>query len=153
VELSWVHHEKEHSAQLTLAERPPGPTVQTLPVRPDPLGFQGRRPGGSADLEDRMLEMERRMDALWQELDRNVRSGMPQGSAKLRQRIELRENGALMRYEKRDGHATLRVEEDGEVLFTGPVNTPEERAKVPQPYRERLERHVEDSPQAPEKMR
>jgi hypothetical protein len=148
VELSWYRDGKPLTARITLGERPPPRNVQHLPVRPDPRGLPGLMPlappmlpDGFGGMEERMLEMERRMEALREEMERGFQGGAA-GTATTRRRVEVREGDSAMVIEVEDGHATLRVEEDGKVVFDGPVNTPQERAGVPEPYRDRLEEHL-----------
>ncbi len=136
VELTWIREGKSYSENLELGERPPRAALSANPMMPEPMmpfGFP------QDSLPEQMQEMQQRMEAMREQMLNDLQFGSVAGPIQQRRSLTRVENGVRMHIEEEDGVATLRIEEGDSLLFEGPVNTAEERAKVPEEYRLRLE--------------
>ena len=130
---------------VKLGERPLIELARTAPGRsapsphlPFPPGFDAWDPWGGTDLDP--FERMERLQAEMRAMMRGVRPGMPRkGGVHRSRRVEWVEDGASIQLNETDGDSHLTIMENGKVVFDGPVNTPEQRAKVPDTYREKLE--------------
>lgn len=70
-----------------------------------------------------------------------------------RARVKMRDREGEVELGMKDGHRTLTVKNSsGETIFTGAVDTPEERNAVPEPFRGKLDA-LEVAPQPPQQPR
>ena len=144
---------------VTLAPRPAG-FAATAPARdddardllhsPDP-GFdtlndmlRGMMQGGNpADMDKNLQRMREQVERMQREMLEN----QPQGGFNMQVfrldegRIQVNDNKGSITVEKNNGKMTLTAKDkDGKVMFEGPYETDEEKAKVPDDIRKRMGR-------------
>lgn len=143
---------------VTLAPRPAG-FAATAPAHddardllhsPDP-GFdtlndmlRGMMQGGNPAEMDKNLQ---RMREQVERMQREMLENQPQGGVNMQVfrldegRIQVKDNKGSITVEKNNGKMTLTAKDkDGKVMFEGPYETDEEKAKVPEDIRKRLGR-------------
>lgn len=142
VKLGLVRDGEPSTVTVSLGERP---LIESAQLEPGssfgpgtrfPQGFGQADPWSGMDPHERMEQLQARMRDMMRGLDSDMplREGLHRG-----RHMEWHENGTSMRLTEKDGDARLKITEGDKEIFDGPVNTKEDRAKIPEPYLDKLE--------------
>jgi hypothetical protein len=120
--------------------RPPGRPEGDRPgaERPDGPRPEGRRPGGDRPDGDRPKPGAANSPQPGTNSDVQVSVSTSEG---VKSKLRFSDNDVEIEVAGDNGHRILKARShDGQQIFDGPIDTPEQRASIPAPIREKLER-------------
>ncbi len=148
VPLAVIHRGKKQELSATLGSRPDDlpseePAAGQFGFRLDPFG--GDLDGDIADIEKRMEQMRAQMEKHFEGmLDLDQLDNLPgkfDFSTASSSTVVINDGHGSIEIKKNDGDTQVTAKDaDGNIVFQGPANTEEERAKMPDDVRERFEK-------------